>query len=287
MALPGPGLRKRLATARSLSCPLLPGCRNAQPSCWGLMTMRESGHTEESSSRDRAAPGSRGAQRAPSGQDAASEARSRSLPVVGGLPGATEKVQTAEARGPGAPLLEERSAGGSPGETPVQGGKPGPPPRIGTCPGGAQREGGPFRAGRQEGVPDELQRGRPPFQQNLEGPRAPPGGAVVKDAPAGAGDSGLAGSIPGPGRPPGGGHASPRQCSPWRIPWTEAPGGLESTGHKRRTRLSVSTPYLGPNTCWVESANASHSQPLQLAEDPERDGLRAEVKLKAQAQGEG
>ena len=56
---------------------------------------------------------------------------------------------------------------------------------------------------------------------------------------------------------------------------------------KRQTRLSVSSPYLGPNTCWVESANASHSQPLQLAEDPEPDGLRAEVKLKAQAQGEG
>ena len=110
---------------------------------------------------------------------------------------------------------------------------------------------------------------------------------MLSNPPADAGATGDVGSIPGPGRSPGGGHANPRQCSPWRIPWTEAPGGLESTGHKRRTRLSVSTPYLHPNTCWVESANASHSQPLQLAEDPERDGFRAEVKLKAQAQGEG
>ena len=35
----------------------------------------------------------------------------------------------------------------------------------------------------------------------------------------------------------------------------------------------------------MEGATVSHSQPLQLAQDPESDGLRAKVKLKAQAQG--
>ena len=34
------------------------------------------------------------------------------------------------------------------------------------------------------------------------------------------------GSVSGLGRCPGGGHGSPLQCSAWRIPWTEKPGGL-------------------------------------------------------------
>ena len=71
-----------------------PGCRDAQPSCWGLVTMRESGHTEESSSRDRGHSWIAGAQRELCGQDAESEARSRSFPVVGGLTEATAKAQT-------------------------------------------------------------------------------------------------------------------------------------------------------------------------------------------------
>ena len=47
-----------------------------------------------------------------------------------------------------------------------------------------------------------------------------------------------AGSIPGLGRSPGGGHDNPLQCSclenPMdRIPWTEGPGGLQSIGSHR------------------------------------------------------
>ena len=38
--------------------------------------------------------------------------------------------------------------------------------------------------------------------------------------------------IPGSGRPPGEGNGNPLQCSAWRIPRTEEPGGLQSTGHK-------------------------------------------------------
>ena len=40
-----------------------------------------------------------------------------------------------------------------------------------------------------------------------------PGGRVVKDLPASAGDIRHIGSIPGLGRPPGGGHDNPLQCS--------------------------------------------------------------------------
>ena len=45
------------------------------------------------------------------------------------------------------------------------------------------------------------------------------------------------GSIPGSGRSPGEGNGNPLQYSAWRIPWTEEPGGLQSTGSQSRTRL--------------------------------------------------
>ena len=50
---------------------------------------------------------------------------------------------------------------------------------------------------------------------------------VVKSLPANAGDVRDAGSIPGSGRSPGGGHGNPLQeNSCRRIPGTEEPGGL-------------------------------------------------------------
>ena len=54
-----------------------------------------------------------------------------------------------------------------------------------------------------------------------------PGGSVVKNPPANAGDTGL---IPGLGRSPGEGYGNPLQYSCLRIPWTEEPGGLQSMG---------------------------------------------------------
>ena len=57
-----------------------------------------------------------------------------------------------------------------------------------------------------------------------------PGGAVVKNLPANAGDVGL---IPGSGRSPGEGHGNPLHILAWRIPWTEEPGGLQSMGSQR------------------------------------------------------
>ena len=43
-------------------------------------------------------------------------------------------------------------------------------------------------------------------------------------------NTGDPGSIPGSGRPPGGGNGNPFQYSCWEIPRTEEPGGLQSMG---------------------------------------------------------
>ena len=59
-----------------------------------------------------------------------------------------------------------------------------------------------------------------------------------KDLPANAGDIRDTGSIPQSGRSPGGEHGNPLQSSCLEDPWTEAPGGLQSTGSQSWTRLS-------------------------------------------------
>ena len=56
---------------------------------------------------------------------------------------------------------------------------------------------------------------------------------VVKNPPDNAGDLRDAGSIPGLGRSPGGGHGNPLSVLAWRLPWTEEPGGLQSIGLHR------------------------------------------------------
>ena len=70
-----------------------------------------------------------------------------------------------------------------------------------------------------------------------------PGGAVVKNLPANAGDTGDVGSVPGSGRSPGVGNGNLLQYSclensmdsilAWKIPWTEEPGRLQSLGLQR------------------------------------------------------
>ena len=57
-----------------------------------------------------------------------------------------------------------------------------------------------------------------------------PGGSVVKNLLANAGD---AGSIPELGRSPGVGNATHFSILAWRIPWTEEPGRLQSMGLQR------------------------------------------------------
>ena len=68
---------------------------------------------------------------------------------------------------------------------------------------------------------------------------------------------GDAGSMPRPGRSPGGGHSNPLQYSAWRIPWTEDPGGIQSMesqsiGHDKINWARMHThPYY--NVCWSKS----------------------------------
>ena len=53
---------------------------------------------------------------------------------------------------------------------------------------------------------------------------------MVKKPACKAGDPG---SIPGSGRSPGEENGNPFSFLVWKIPWTEEPGGLQSTGSQR------------------------------------------------------
>ena len=57
-----------------------------------------------------------------------------------------------------------------------------------------------------------------------------PGGTVVKNPPANAGDTGDLGSIPGSGRPLEEKTATDSSILAGEISWTEEFGGLQSTG---------------------------------------------------------
>ena len=73
-----------------------------------------------------------------------------------------------------------------------------------------------------------------------------PGGSVVKNPLASAGDLGL---IPGLGRPPGGGHGSPLWYSCLENPMDR--GAWRATVHgvtKNRTRLSMNAHALATTT---------------------------------------
>ena len=64
-----------------------------------------------------------------------------------------------------------------------------------------------------------------------------PGDSNGKESACNAGDLGL---IPGLGRSSGEGSATHSSVLAWEIPWTEEPGGLQSTCHKE----SVTTEQL-------------------------------------------
>ena len=59
-----------------------------------------------------------------------------------------------------------------------------------------------------------------------------PGGSVVKNHPASAGDTGEVGSIPGWGRSPGGGNGNPLQYSCLENPMGIGAWQLQSMGCK-------------------------------------------------------
>ena len=71
------------------------------------------------------------------------------------------------------------------------------------------------------------------FKQAAEAHMGFPGGTVVKNQPANAGDARDTGSIPGSGRSPGEGNGNPPSILAWKIPWTEKPGRLPSLRSQR------------------------------------------------------
>ena len=60
-----------------------------------------------------------------------------------------------------------------------------------------------------------------------------PGSEVVTHPPSNAGDARYLGLILGLGRSPEGGMATHTRVLAWEIPWTEEPGGLQSTRLQR------------------------------------------------------
>ena len=78
-----------------------------------------------------------------------------------------------------------------------------------------------------------------------------PGSPVVKHPPANAEGAGVVGSVSGLGRSPGGGHGNPSSIHAWEIPWTEEPGGLQSTGSQRfgHNWVTEHTHTAGPRIC--------------------------------------
>ena len=65
----------------------------------------------------------------------------------------------------------------------------------------------------------------------LEASQGFPGGSVVKNSPANAGDKGL---IPESGRSPGEGNGAHSSILAWKIPQTEEPGGPQSMEPQRQ-----------------------------------------------------
>ena len=73
---------------------------------------------------------------------------------------------------------------------------------------------GPQRTGVGRGQKGHSSKGTSRFCSFLLGKSGDfPGGSVIKNPPANAGDARVTGSIPGSGRSPGGGHGNPLQYS--------------------------------------------------------------------------
>jgi len=73
-----------------------------------------------------------------------------------------------------------------------------------------------------------------------------PGGSVVKNPPANAGDTRDIGLIPGSGRSPGGGYGNPLCYSCLENPMDRRPGGLQSP---RWGKESDNAGQLSMNIC--------------------------------------
>ena len=73
-----------------------------------------------------------------------------------------------------------------------------------------------------------------------------PGGSVVKNLPANAGDTGGVGSTPGMGRSPGGGNGNPLQDSCWENPMDR--GAWRATVHGVAERLDCAPEHTHTHT---------------------------------------
>ena len=112
-----------------------------------------------------------------------------------------------------------------------------------------------------------------PLQMSLHLPETPssplplrvfPEGSAGKESACSAGETGDGDSIPGSGRSPGGGNGNPLQYSCLWIPWTEEPGGLQSSGlqrvgHDRLTKHVCSSPQPPPVSMCMWRTAAEHS----------------------------
>ena len=67
----------------------------------------------------------------------------------------------------------------------------------------------------------------------LNEPKGFPGGSVVKNLPANAGDTRDAGLIPGQEDPLEKEMTTYSSSLAWEIPWTEQPGGLQPVASQR------------------------------------------------------
>ena len=75
------------------------------------------------------------------------------------------------------------------------------------------------------------------FMENALGTTGFPGGSVIKNLSANAGDMGL---IPGPEDPLEKEMAIHSSILAWEIHWTEEPGGLQSMGSQNSQTLRIS-----------------------------------------------
>ena len=72
---------------------------------------------------------------------------------------------------------------------------------------------------------------------------------TVKNPPANAGDARGASLISDLGRSPRVGNSNHSSFLAWKIPWTEEPGGLQSTGSQRVGHDRVTSFSLSQKNC--------------------------------------
>ena len=106
---------------------------------------------------------------------------------------------------------------------------------------------------------------------------------MVKNLPANAGNRDV-GSMPGQEEPLKKGMASHSSILAWRIPWTEEPGGLQSTGSQSQARpKQLSTHHKGG----VNQAKELRTKQIWTKEDNLGFGLDFPTHFGGGSQGAG